>query len=195
MWLVDKVHQFIHLRIRTPVTASILPKVVRRYIAINLYDGTLLAIGVVVSSMMLNLPPVDTIINGLLIGLSSAVSGFMGAFLIEHAELAREVQELEKHLFISIGRRQVYLAGLVLSLLNALSTPTPIILSLVPFVLAHFGFLSSFLAYITAFAAAFSMLLLLGFWLARIASGNRAKYTLLVISSGAIIVLIDLLLH
>ncbi len=185
----------IHSRIHTPVTASILPKVARRYVAINLYDGALLAIGVVVSSMVLNLPPVDTILNGLVIGLSSAVSGFMGAFLVEHAELAREIRELERHLFISIGKRQVYLAGLVLSLLNALSTPIPIILSLIPFLLAHLGFLSLLLTHITALVIAFFMLLLLGFWLARIAGGSIAKYTLLVISSGAIIVLVDLLLH
>ncbi|MEZ0345040.1 MAG: hypothetical protein ABWK01_00585 [Infirmifilum sp.] len=195
MEFIRKLHDFIHFRIHTPFGRTLLPGVARRYIATNLYDGTLLALGTVVSSLLLKLPPRETAFNGVVIGFSSLVSGFMGAFLVERAELTREISELEKHLFIRIGKRHVYMTGIILSLLNAASTSTPIFLSMTPYVLAYFGFLPVELAPPVALIITLLLLSLLGFFLGHIANENPARTSALTILSGLVILLFEMLLE
>ncbi|WP_460025466.1 VIT1/CCC1 transporter family protein [Infirmifilum sp. SLHALR2] len=194
MELLRRLHELVYSKVHTPVTAGLLPRVLRRYVAINLYDGALLALGVLTTSTLLGLPPWETVLSGLVIGTSSAISGFMGAFLVESAELRMELRELEKHLFITLGRRQVYVAGLIVSAVNALSTPAPVLLSLMPYLLAHIGVIAPPLALVAALAMTFTSLVFLGVWLAKIAGGGRLRYTLTVLASGLAILLLDIIL-
>lgn len=194
MRLLEKLFMVIRSHIRTPITGQLLPKVARRYIAINLYDGSLLALGIVVSSMLLNLPPSEAVLNGVIIGFSSAVSGFMGAFLVERAELIREVKELEKHLFIRLGTRQVYVSGLFLSLLNAASTSTPVFIAVIPFILADRSIISFDAATVSSLLLVLASLLILGFYLGRMARENPLKYGLLTLASASLIILLEVVL-
>ncbi|AKG39097.1 MAG: hypothetical protein ACP5II_04385 [Infirmifilum sp.] len=194
MGLLEDLHNWLHSLMKIPSLGNLVPGVARRYMAVNLYDGSLLALGVIVSSLLINLPPSKTVLNGLVLGFSSAVSGFMGAFLVERAELARELRELEKHLFIRLGRRQVYVAGIFLSTVNAASTSTPIFLSLVPFALCERGLLPMQAASVSALVLVLLLLLGLGYTLGKSARENPLKYGLLALASGLLIIMLELVL-
>lgn len=182
------------LQVQSAVFDHIIPRVMRRYIATNMFDGSLLAMGVIASSMILELSPRETIVSGLVIGFSSVVSGFSGAFLVESAELTRELRELEKHLFAKL-RVRAGTVGLLLSTVNALSTPAPVFVALMPFAFAELQLLTVEAARLTALLVVFTLLFMLGVFLGRLAQENPLKYGAMTVLSGALVAAVDLLLH
>ena len=132
----------------------------RRYFVMNLFDGAMAALGVIVGAWTSG-PVQPRIIIGAGLGMSLAmgISGFSGTYLVERAERLRRLREVEKSLLMgledSIHGKAMRMAILWAATVDALSPALAAITSISPFVLAHRGLIS------VDQAATFSILIIL----------------------------------
>jgi hypothetical protein len=70
--------------------------ILRRYFAMNAFDGSMTSLGVVIGAYITNIVDPMAVIGVILVsGIAMAISGFSGTYMTESAERSRSLNELE----------------------------------------------------------------------------------------------------
>ena len=174
-------------------------KILRRYFAMNAFDGAMTSLGVVIGAYLSNLTNPKSIIGVIVTsGIAMMVSGFSGTYMTESAERNHSLNELEDAMLVDLEDTIYGQAGRFVSVFAAFvdgSAPfLASIPSLIPFLLVP-GFLYYQTAYYLSMALSIFTLFLLGIYLGRISGGNVWVSGLKMVVSGIAVALIALLLN
>lgn len=171
--------------------------IVRRYLALNAFDGVITIIGVLVGSFFGNIRNVDAVITvGLATSFAMGVSGFYGAYMSERAERRRELAEMEESTLSSLKDTDISHAAtyatIVVSLVNGVSPSTAAAVALIPFFLT--SLITIEVAYYAAFAIALAELFGVGIYLGTISRERLIVSGLKMIVIGVLIAVVGYLL-
>ena len=76
-------------------------KILRRYFAMNAFDGAMTSLGVVIGAYISRIFDPNAVIGVILIGgVAMAVSGFSGTYMTESAERSKSLNELEEAMLV-----------------------------------------------------------------------------------------------
>ena len=148
-------------------------EIARRYFIMNLFDGSLAMLGVVLGSYAAGVEDALVVMKVALgVGVAMAVSGFSGAYMAERAERVRELKEVERALFFNLedtafARASSYAAFLA-ALVNGASPLVAIALASIPFALSMLSLLSFSHAVASSAALIISTLFVLGAYMGRV---------------------------
>ncbi len=181
------------------IRATDFPKIARRYFAMNFFDGLLTMLGFVAGYYLAGgRNPALIVSAGLAASAAMGVSGFTGALLTEYAERQREIEELEKAMLRDLSSTLLShaqkTAAIIAALIDASAPALGALLVASPVTASAIGLLDFHLAVATSIALGFTALLMLGFFLSRIAGGAPLRYGLAMVVSGAAVLLTALLL-
>lgn len=176
-----------------------LPKIARRYFVMNFFDGLLTMLGFGAGYYLAGgRDPVLIVNAGLAASAAMGISGFTGALLTEYAERQREVEELEKAMLRDLSStilgRAYKTAALIAASVGAIAPVLGALLVTLPLAASAAGLLSFDSAATSSLAFGFAALFLLGTFLGRVAGKAFLRYGLAMVASGAVVLLVALLL-
>ncbi|MDD3818271.1 MAG: hypothetical protein PHG41_00300 [Actinomycetota bacterium] len=196
MRIKEKFHSYIK-RIKEYNNIANISKIIRRYFAVNGFDGVITIIGALVGSYIIGTEDYKhVIITGSAICISLGISGVWGAYSSEAAERKKEIYELEESILHDldetvISKAQKY-ATAVLAVVNGFS---PVITGFIPLIPFLFGrVLPVRICYYTGFALAFLILFGIGLFLGKISRSNLIVSGIKMITAGICCVILSLLL-
>jgi len=148
-------------------------KILRRYFAMNAFDGAMTSLGVVIGAYISRIVDPKAVIGVILIGgVAMAVSGFSGTYMTESAERSKSLNELEEAMLVDLEDTIYGQASRFVSVFAALvdgGAPfLAAIPSVVPFYLALINIIPIGLAFAASIAASLATLFLLGVFLGRV---------------------------
>jgi predicted membrane protein (TIGR00267 family) len=175
-------------------------KILRRYFAMNAFDGAMTSLGVVIGAYISNISDPRAIIGVIIVsGIAMAVSGFSGTYMTESAERSRSLNELEDAMLVDLEDTIYGHASRFVSLFAAfVDGSAPFIASIpavVPFYLSLVGLLPIGIAFYASIGAALSILFLLGVFLGRISDGNLLYSGVKMVVAGVAVALLALVLN
>jgi len=175
-------------------------KILRRYFAMNAFDGAMTSLGVVIGSYISNIGDAKAVIGVILIsGVAMAVSGFSGTYMAESAERSKSLNELEDAMLVDLEDTIYGQASKFVSILAAFvdgSAPfMASIPSVVPFYLALSGVLSLQVAFFVSIGASLATLFMLGVFLGRVSESNVIYSGVKMVIAGVAVALLALLLN
>jgi predicted membrane protein (TIGR00267 family) len=172
--------------------------IVRRYFAMNAFDGVLTIIGVLMGNLTAGVQEASIVVStGLETCVAMGISGLWGAYLTEAAERRRELQELESYTLTDLDQTSLGEAS------RAAVVITALVDGLSPFLAALFVLIPFFIprvvpdilwAYGVALGLGLAALFGLGVFLGVISRQNVALYGLRTVVAGGIAIVISLLL-
>jgi len=185
-WVREKVELLQHYH-----RISEVGEIVRRYFALNAFDGVLTTLGVLVGAYLAHVESRATIITVVLttaVGMS--VSGFYGSYLIERAERDRAMRDLEESTLSSLENTEIASASryatILIAVVDGASPFVAALICLIPFAFTTMGIRGE---YIAAMAIAFLETFLLGVFLGRV-SRQRWLFAGLKFTGAALIALV-----
>lgn len=175
-------------------------KILRRYFAMNAFDGAMTSLGVVIGSYISNIGDARAVIGVILVsGVAMAVSGFSGTYMTESAERSKSLNELEDAMLVDLEDTIYGQASKFVSILAAIvdgSAPfMASIPSVVPFYLALIGVLSLQVAFFVSIGASLATLFMLGVFLGRVSERNVIYSGVKMVIAGVAVALLALLLN
>ncbi len=175
-------------------------KILRRYFAMNAFDGAMTSLGVVIGSYISNIGNARAVIGVILVsGVAMAVSGFSGTYMAESAERSKSLNELEDAMLVDLEDTIYGQASKFVSILAAIvdgSAPfMASIPSVVPFYLALSGVLSLQMAFFVSIGASLATLFMLGVFLGRVSERNVIYSGVKMVIAGVAVALLALLLN
>jgi predicted membrane protein (TIGR00267 family) len=187
------------LEISQYLTLTGAQKIIRRYFAMNAFDGAMTSLGVVMGAWLGNINDPRSIIGVIITGgVAMMVSGFSGTYMTESAERNHSLNELEDAMLINLDNTIYGKASRFVSIFAAFvdgSAPfVASIPSVIPFLLVP-SLLGIQLAYIVSIAASMFTLFSLGVYLGRISGENFLISGAKMVISGIAVALIALLLN
>ena len=187
------------LEISQYLTVTGAQKIIRRYFAMNAFDGAMTSLGVVMGAWLGNINDPRSIIGVIITGgVAMMVSGFSGTYMTESAERNHSLNELEDAMLINLDNTIYGKASRFVSIYAAFvdgSAPfVASIPSVIPFLLVP-SLLEIQLAYITSISASMLTLFSLGVYLGRISGENFLISGAKMVISGIAVALIALLLN
>jgi predicted membrane protein (TIGR00267 family) len=176
------------------------PMILRRYFAMNAFDGAMTSLGVVIGAYISHIDEPMTVIGVILVsGIAMAVSGFSGTYMTESAERVKSLNELEDAMLTNLEDTIYGKASRFVSVFAALvDGSAPFIASLpsvIPFYLAMTGLIPMGLAFTVSTVAALLILFLLGVFLGRLSESNIIYSGVKMVIAGVAVALIALLLN
>ena len=176
------------------------PMILRRYFAMNAFDGAMTSLGVVIGAYISNIDEPMTVIGVILVSaIAMAVSGFSGTYMTESAERVKSLNELEDAMLTNLEDTIYGKASRFVSVFAALVDGSAPFLasmpSVIPFYLATLGLLPMGLAFTVSIAAALMILFLLGVFLGRLSESNIIYSGVKMVIAGVAVALIALLLN
>ena len=175
-------------------------KILRRYFAMNAFDGAMTSLGVVIGAYISNISDPRAVTGVIIVsGIAMAVSGFSGTYMTESAERSRSLNELEDAMLVNLDDTIYGQASRFVSVFAAfVDGSAPFIASIpavVPFYLSHMGFLPMEIAFYASIGAALAVLFLLGVFLGRIGEGNLLYSGIKMVVAGVAVALLALVLN
>jgi predicted membrane protein (TIGR00267 family) len=175
-------------------------KILRRYFAMNAFDGAMTSLGVVIGSYVSNIRDARAVIGVILIsGVAMAVSGFSGTYMAESAERSKSLNELEDAMLVDLEDTIYGQASKFVSILAAIvdgSAPfMASIPSVVPFYLALSGVMPLQTAFFVSIGASLATLFMLGVFLGRVSESNVIYSGVKMVIAGVAVALLALLLN
>ncbi len=175
-------------------------RILRRYFAMNAFDGAMTSLGVVIGSYISNISDPRAIIGVIIVsGIAMAVSGFSGTYMTESAERSRSLNELEDAMLVDLDDTIYGRASRFVSLFAAVvDGSAPFVASIptvVPFYLSLVGLLPIDIAFYASIGAALAVLFLLGVFLGRVSEGNLLYSGIKMVVAGLTVALLALLLN
>jgi predicted membrane protein (TIGR00267 family) len=173
-------------------------KIVRRYFAVNGFDGVITSIGILLGNYIIGVNEyTNVIIAGAAICISLGVSGVWSAYNSETAERRRELDDLEESTLHNLDKTIIYdaqkFATKVLAAVNGLS---PVLMAFVPLTPFIFGkYIPINICYYIGFAIAFSILFSIGLFLGKISRSNLIISGIKMLLAGGFCVILSLLLR
>ena len=174
-------------------------KIIRRYFAMNAFDGAMTSLGVVMGAWLGGITDTRIIIGVIITGgVAMMVSGFSGTYMTESAERNHSLNELEDAMLINLDDTIYGQASRFVSIFAAIVDGSAPFLASIPSVIP-FLLVPSVLAIQTAFivSAAASLLTLfsLGVYLGTISGDNIFISGAKMVVSGIAVAIIALLLN
>jgi predicted membrane protein (TIGR00267 family) len=174
-------------------------KIIRRYFAMNAFDGAMTSLGVVMGAWLGQINEPRSIIGVILTsGVAMMVSGFSGTYMTESAERNHSLNELEDAMLINLDDTIYGQASRFVSIFAALvDGSAPFIASIpavVPFILVP-GLFDIQYAFIISIIASMLTLFSLGVYLGTISGDNILISGAKMVVSGIAVAVIALLLH
>ncbi len=184
-------------KVRTYNKIAGIAKIVRRYFAINGFDGVITIIGVLVGSYIIGIRDyINVVIAGAAICISLGVSGVWSAYFSESAERKKEIDDLEKSTLHDLDKTVIAYAqkyaSRVLAAVNGLS---PVVTAFIPLVPFLFGkFIPINICYYLGFGLAFLILFGIGLFLGNISKSNLIISGIKMALAGIFCIALSLLL-
>jgi predicted membrane protein (TIGR00267 family) len=174
-------------------------KIIRRYFAMNAFDGAMTSLGVVIGAYLSQINDPRSVIGVIITsGIAMMVSGFSGTYMTESAERSHSLNELEDAMLINLDNTVYGRAGKFISVFAALvdgSAPfLASIPSLIPFFLVP-RLIDMGYAFTASMGASIFTLFILGVYLGRISGENILYSGMKMVVSGAAVAAIALLLN
>lgn len=173
-------------------------EIARRYFAMNAFDGVLTSVGILAGAFLGGVEKAGTVISVVAAAaVSMGVSGFYGSYLVERAERARALRELERSTLsrlehTDIGAASRY-ASIVIAVVDGASPALASLLMLAPFFfIADTGLHTAFYV---GWAVAFLELFLLGVFLGRVSRDRLLISGVRFVAAGAVSLGLSLLLN
>ena len=175
-------------------------KILRRYFAMNAFDGAMTSLGVVIGAYISHILDPRAIIGVIIVsGIAMAVSGFSGTYMTESAERSKSLNELEDAMLVDLEDTIYGHASRFVSLFAAfVDGSAPFIASIpavVPFYLSLAGLLPIGLAFYASIGASLFILFLLGVFLGRISEGNLLYSGVKMVVAGLAVALLAMVLN
>lgn len=173
--------------------------ILRRYFAMNGFDGSLTALGVIVGSMIAGVTePKIVFLTTLSTAFALFISGFSAAYLTERAERLADLRRLEKRMLTSLRKSNIAKATDFVSWEAAIvDGGSPFLMAVIilsPFAFALTGILSMQLAYYTAIFLSLAILFFLGMFLGSISKQHKLVLGLKMVAAGIFALIISLVL-
>ena len=174
--------------------------ILRRYFAMNAFDGSMTSLGVVIGAYITNIVDPMAVIGVIMIsGIAMAVSGFSGTYMTESAERSKDLNELEEAMLTNLDNTIYGEASRFVAIFAALvDGSAPFLASIpavIPFYLSYIGVLSGGVAFIASIGASLLTLFLLGVFLGRVSDSNVIYSGLKMVIAGVAVALLALLLN
>ncbi|MCL4417772.1 MAG: MFS transporter [Actinobacteria bacterium] len=173
-------------------------QIIRRYVAINGFDGVITIIGVLIGNFVIGTVSYkQVIIAGSAVCISLTVSGVWSAYNSESAERTKELQELEKstlHVLDGtvISRAQSF-ASIILAAVNGISSGITAFIPLIPF---FFGsHIPMNISYYLGASLAFLILIGFGLFLGKISNRNLLISIIKMVLAGIFCIALGFLLE
>ena len=172
-------------------------KIIRRYFAMNAFDGAMTSLGVVMGSWLSGITTPASVISVILTSaVAMMVSGFSGTYMTESAERNHSLNELEDAMLVDLDDTIYGKAGRFVSLFAAfVDGSAPFLASIpamIPFLLPAMATQTMF---IMSSAASLLTLFALGIYLGTISGENIFYSGAKMVVSGIAVALIALLLN
>jgi predicted membrane protein (TIGR00267 family) len=174
-------------------------KILRRYFAMNAFDGAMTSLGVVIGAYLSHIHEPRSVIGVILTsGIAMMVGGFSGTYMTERAERSHSLNELEDAMLINLDDTLYGRASRFVSVFAALvdgSAPfLAAIPSMIPFLLVP-GVIAVETAYLVSVVASLATLFTLGVYLGRISGQNILVNGVKMVVAGVAVALIALALN
>lgn len=174
-------------------------KIIRRYFAMNAFDGAMTSLGVVMGAWLGNITDPRSIIGVIITGgVAMMVSGFSGTYMTESAERNHSLNELEDAMLINLDNTIYGQASRFVSIFAALvDGSAPFFASIpavIPFLLVP-SVLTIQTAFILSSGACLLTLFALGVYLGTISGDNVIISGAKMVISGIAVAIIALLLN
>ena len=172
-------------------------KIIRRYFAMNAFDGAMTSLGVVMGAWLSGITDPRSVISVILTGgVAMMVSGFSGTYMTESAERSHSLNELEDAMLIDLDDTIYGKAGRFVSIYAAIvDGSAPFLASIpavIPFILPGLAIQTAF---ISSAIASLGMLFALGVYLGKIGGENIWYSGAKMVISGIAVAFIALLLN
>jgi len=174
--------------------------ILRRYFAMNAFDGSMTSLGVVIGAYITNIVDPMSVIGVIMVsGIAMAVSGFSGTYMTESAERSKSLNELEEAMLTDLDNTIYGEASRFVAIFAAfVDGSAPFLASIpavIPFYLSHIGFLPSGLAFATSIGASLLTLFLLGVFLGKVSESNVLYSGIKMVIAGVTVAILALLLN
>lgn len=175
-------------------------KILRRYFAMNAFDGAMTSLGVVIGAYISNIADPRAVIGVIIMsGVAMAVSGFSGTYMTESAERNKSLNELEDAMLIDLEDTIYGQASRFVSFFAAFvdgSAPfVASIPSVIPFYLSHIRLLNLGVAFAASMGASLLTLFFLGIFLGRVSQRNVIYSGFKMVIAGVAVAILALLLN
>ena len=172
-------------------------KIIRRYFAMNAFDGAMTSLGVVMGSWLSGIATPSSVISVILTsGVAMMVSGFSGTYMTESAERNHSLNELEDAMLVDLDDTIYGKAGRFVSIFAAIvDGSAPFLASIpavIPFLLPVMAIQTMFIA---SSVASLLTLFALGIYLGTISGENIFYSGAKMVISGIAVAIIALLLN
>lgn len=173
--------------------------ILRRYFAMNAFDGTITTLGVIMGAFIAGVKePKIVLITTIATSFAFFISGFWSAYITEEAERKRALHTLEKKMLRSLKKsrlgRATKIIALEAALVNGLSPFMMALIIIMPFMLAHSFAFSIYFAFQYSIVIALCLLGLLGAHLALISKQSILKLGLKMLFAGILTIALAVLL-
>ena len=174
--------------------------ILRRYFAMNAFDGSMTSLGVVIGAYITNIVDPKAVIGVILVsGIAMAVSGFSGTYMTESAERSKSLNELEDAMLTDLDDTIYGEASRFVAIFAAfVDGSAPFLASIpavVPFYLALIGVTPVGFAFTASVGASLLTLFLLGVFLGRVSDSNILYSGVKMVIAGVAVALLALLLN
>ena len=175
-------------------------RILRRYFAMNAFDGAMTSLGVVIGAHITGITDARAVVGVIIVsGIAMAVSGFSGTYMTESAERSKALNELENAMLVDLGDTIYGHASRFVSVFAAIvDGSAPFLASLpgvLPFALALIGLLPMGISFIASIGASLITLFMLGAFLGRISRSNIVYSGIKMVAAGVAVALLALLLN
>lgn len=175
-------------------------RILRRYFAMNAFDGAMTSLGVVIGAYITEIADSRTVVGIIIVGgIAMAVSGFSGTYMTERAERSKALNELEDAMLVNLDDTIYGHASRFVSLFAAIvDGSAPFLASLpsvLPFALASLGLLPIQIAFTASIGASLTTLFLLGAFLGRVSRSNIIYSGIKMVVAGGAVALLALVLN
>jgi predicted membrane protein (TIGR00267 family) len=163
--------------------------IVRRYGAMNAFDGTLTLVGIIIGSHFALHHNAGSVISaGIGACLAMLFSGLAGTYLAEKAERERELREMERAVMRTLEGTQIKSASrfaiIVASIVDGFAPLLSGLACLAPFFLVPVGLLVWNISVIFSTIIGLCLLFALGVYLGRTSEQNQWSYGLQTLGAG-----------
>ena len=173
-------------------------ELVRRYFALNAFDGVLTTLGIMAGGYIGGVRDGRTLLLvGLTTSLAMMVSGFYGSYLVEKAERGREMRELEESTLSSLKGTDIAKASryavFVIALADGGSPAMAALLAFLPFFFAELIGIDT--AYVLGATIALVECFLLGVFLGRVSRERLVFSGIKLVLAGVVLLVLSLVLE
>ncbi len=171
--------------------------ILRRYLAMNAFDGAMTSLGVVVGSYIAAVEDPRDVLDIIVLGaVAMAVSGFTGTYMVESAERKRRLNDLEESSPEEVPeyRRAARFVSVFAAVVDGSAPFLASLPCLVPFALANMGLIEIHVAFYVAIGGALAALFAVGAFLGKISETSVIYSGVKMVVAGALVALIALAL-